>query len=202
MFHFNDSSIQQAIDSTLNIENIASFDAFLETYKQKKLLPRSISYGNSLFAASLQDAGACSYEYFTYSNDPANIGYGLLIDKEAYVANECDNLFFVSPLPTLVALFAIGAYFHSRSKAAIFSDPAQGSKLIGIYEEATLKDAAHLFLIQREPLLHELIFSRYLAQHARILKQPQATGTTYADALRAMHAHIADVIAKQQPTIT
>jgi hypothetical protein len=188
--HKIDPQINTVIDSCLDYADFSKGSLFDES----AFNPRSISYGNSLFAASLVDSGAMAYEYCAHSSC---IGYALLIDKYGYVADRCNDLFFVSPLPTFVALFVGGAWFHSRSKAAVNQTPAIGFNVVGIYGTSFLKDTTNFLLTQRNPLYHEAIFSLYLADHACLIKPNVSCSSATFDRIKMNHHHVAQVAGKQ-----
>lgn len=186
-----DPLIKDAIDSTLTNSNVHSFAEFSEVLRTHQLPLHSISYGNTLFAGGVSDAGAMAYQY---CYDSSNIGYALLINKKDYCFNQCNNLLFVSPLPTLVSLFLGGAYFHSRSKVAIAQSPEKMHSIDGIYGSQELEDKAGFLVVQRDPMDHEALFSTYLARNAQLIKPIQTIANSKEfKELAEKHFHIANV---------
>jgi hypothetical protein len=140
---------------------------FLEkSYKEETLKPLSVSFGNSLFAGIANDPGACAYNFLSIKG----MGYVLMIDKKDYVEHNNANLFFISPLSTLAALFASGEYFHSRSKAAISLKAQNTSYNVEGVSDTLLKDPTGVILITRDPLQHAQLFSKFIADNGRIIQ--------------------------------
>lgn len=121
--------------------------------------PRSLSFGNSLFAGFVFDLGACAYTFLNQHN-----GYGLFIDKKDYIQHKSNRLFFISPLASIAALFGRGEFFHSRATTA---NPAEGAYVEGILGQNKLKP----LIITRNSLHHAQLFSRYLADNMYIISQ-------------------------------
>lgn len=119
--------------------------------------PRSLSFGNSLFAGFVFDLGACAYAFLNQYN-----GYGLFINKKDYVQHQSNRLFFISPLAPITALFAKGEFFHSRNTIA---NPVEGAFVEGIFGQDKLKQ----LIINRNPLHHAQLFSNYLADNMHII---------------------------------
>lgn len=81
-------------------------------YKTSSYQPFSISFGNSLFIGYFNDWGACPYMYLAKHG-----GYALMVNKKQYISHGTPwNLFYISPLAPLAALYARGEFFHSRTK--------------------------------------------------------------------------------------
>jgi len=87
------------------------------TLRNNELLPASLSYGNTLYAALFGDdcleMGAMAYHYIKNGE----LGYAVLIDKHSYAHGNLQNLFFIPPLTTLIGLVSQGEFFHARSRA-------------------------------------------------------------------------------------
>jgi len=154
--------------------------SFEAAYKGKKNQPYSISFGNSLFAGAMRDITACTYNFLTgtrvsglQARPTKAVGYALLIDKEAYFINQCNRLFFISPLAPITALFQHGEYFHSRTTAAIVSKQKKRISILGLYAGGAegIKDPSGLLLITRDPLNHAALFSRFIAENGRIIQR-------------------------------
>lgn len=157
---------------------IRDYDLLLKTYKNKKNLPYSISFGNSLFAGWFYDSGkdgACAYPYLTYHG-----GYALFVNKKDYIRHESLNLFFIAPLANLAALFAKGEYFHSRSKAAIpVAERGKQNKPTGFhYSSGYFIDPAGILTTIRDPLIHAGLFSEYLAKNMHIINSGNESDLT------------------------
>ena len=150
---------------------------FEQTYIHKENQPYSISFGNSLFAGFLRDESASTYYFLSSrrvenSSDkkPPTSAYALFIDKKAYKQHQNNNLFFISPLASLTALFQRGEYFHSRTKAAVISKKKKEVQVSGIYGRS-IKDQTGVILITRDPLRHAELFSNFLAENGHIIQQ-------------------------------
>jgi hypothetical protein len=154
------------IDSVLRAhgKEPSSLREFLDSYGQQKFLQRSLSFGNSLFAGSLNDNNATSYYYMTQQGKEV-VGYALLIDKKAYKINYLNNLFFIAPFNNLVALFAQGEFFHSRSKASVkkLTFKEERMPIDGI--ELPLIDVIGFLLIERDPLEQAALISEYIGKN-------------------------------------
>ena len=74
-----------------------------------------LSYGNSLFAGSFNCSGACAYYYIAYYNRPGSV---VFLSKSEFLKRQGDefDIFYISPLNTLLSLMGSGCLFHSRSK--------------------------------------------------------------------------------------
>lgn len=123
----------------------------------------SLSFGNSLFAGYVNDSDACAYIYLSHYN-----GYGLFINKKDYIEHQSSQLFFISPLSSITALYAHGEMFHSRSKAGTYR-PLNDWGLTGLacaHYESCNKDA---LVVHRDPLFHAQLFSDYLADNMHII---------------------------------
>jgi hypothetical protein len=148
-----------------------SFDEIVTAYKKGFFNPFSIAFGQSLFAGFFSDRGATVYNYI---QNKENYGYALTIDKiNYYVANllHIKDLFFIPPLSTLSSLFACYEFFHPRGKACIPGNPLKyNGKFYGFSWNVSFPDHSGLFLIQRDPLKHERLFSKFVADNAVIIK--------------------------------
>jgi hypothetical protein len=102
--------------------------------------------------------------------DKIYLGYALFIDKRDYIKDQCNNLFSISALNTILSLCARGEFFHSRSKVAMPVIPDKPIKLEGVYLYE-LYDRNNFLVIQRDPLLHAQLFSEYVAQNACVIKE-------------------------------
>ncbi len=139
-------------------------------HKKKTLKPYSLSFGNSLFAGRKKDSGATAYTYLCRGSSLEFVGYVLFIDKQAYIQHQCHNLFFISPLAPLAALFNGGEWFHSRSKVAIPYKKAKKTIAIdGLSRGGTLSDPTGVLLITRNPLHHAALFSKFLADNMQVI---------------------------------
>jgi len=177
--------ISKIIDSTLHSTYQAYHD-FETAVKDGTLKPRSISYGNSLFAAGMADVGAMAYNFFSH---PYTTGYAVIINKKDYFAHQINHLFFVSPLPTFYAIFGSGTLFHSRSRAAMISIPKQETYIAGIGMGPYL-DNVQFLLMHKDPLQHEVLFARHLANNARVIKWEE-DGAMTEQGLHQAHAKAA-----------
>lgn len=136
-------------------------------YKNREIMPFSISFGASLFAGYLFDKSACVWTYFIKNEDPLTLGYVLFVNKFDYYDNQCMNLFFIPPLANISSLFAQGEFFHPRVKAAILEKSLDEQiKVEGILYP--LFDKAGMFLITRDPLKHAKIFSDFLVENGEL----------------------------------
>ena len=153
--------------------------------------PYSISFGNSLFAGGLTDAEACAYFFLNGTRVDAstgssphkhNAGYALFIDKMAYIRHQCNNLFFITPLAPIAAIFQNGEFFHSRAKAAIRSKPHSydlvTDQTISLERIRTTDDPTGVLLITRDPLQHAELFSRFIVDNGRIIQLGDASTLT------------------------
>ena len=173
--------------------------SFEEAYKEKSNNLYSISFGNSLFAGSLEDCGACAYSFLSgYRLDDSaskplfkEAGYALLIDKKEYILTNNANLFFISSLSPLAALLQKGEYFHSRTKAAISLKSSKGSSIRGLVN-GQLIDPTGVILITRDPLKHAALFSQFLVDNGRIIQVGNESDLSpeekkFVDDLKAAH---------------
>lgn len=148
-----------------------SFGEIVEAYKGEHFKPFSISFGGSLFAGFFSDSGATVYAFMQKED---MYGYALTMDKMGYYLTgllHINDLFFIPPLNTLSSLFACHEFFHPRGKACIPGDPLKYNKKVeGFSWMVNFPDYSGLFLIQRDPLKHEKLFSKYVADNAVILK--------------------------------
>ncbi len=138
------------------------------------------SYGNSLFAGR-RDIGKAGAMAFQYIMSKSFIGYGLLVDKAQYLTAESKErrLFFIAPLSTVVGLFAMGEFFHSRSRIALCSDtvPDIWGFTTAPHEFAPPTTQGNFLAFNASPLTpasHEKVFSEYVAANMRIIRN--ATG--------------------------
>ncbi len=109
--------------------------------------PYSVSFGNSLFAGAFNDLNACAYHILLTQSLNQISGYALSLNKESYTKDACGDLFFISPLSSLPALYSSGEVFHSRTKLIKTENPPkewynyiQGINIPSLY----LKDYDHL----------------------------------------------------------
>jgi len=167
---------QQPKEMLLAGSTLQNKKALEKEYAKKTLTPYSISFGNSLFAGSQGDHTASAYHYLTSAKPRSAAGYALLIDKKAYVEHQNNNLFFIAPLAPLAALFEIGEFFHSRTKAAVTSKNDKLMTIIGIQDK--LKDPTGVFVLTRDPLRHAELFSKFLAENGRIIQGGDSTDLT------------------------
>ena len=165
---FIDSTVSQRLDRTA-LRNSDQAPVITSLY--------SNSYGNSLFAGR-RDEGKAGAMALQYMIGKAFIGYGLLIDKAGYIqhSDPLSRLFFISPLSTMVGLFARGELFHSRSRVALCSKAVP--QLSGFpsgwttefLPETTTDNIIAFNAFPLTPADHENEFSRYLVQNARIIR--------------------------------
>lgn len=141
------------------------------TFREGALVPNSISYGNSLYAALFGDdckeKGAMAYHYI----EKSDLAYALLINKYDMVAGNLKNLFHIPPILTLVGLVSQGEFFHTRTKAVV---PQNDQKLCGIwFFSGTGPFNIPEFLINMsgaDHAMHEALFSEYLVNNIIILR--------------------------------
>ncbi|MBM3893207.1 hypothetical protein FJ365_02295 [Candidatus Dependentiae bacterium] len=125
--------------------------------------PRSVSYGNGLFAGSLFDPWGTSYWYLVHGE---YMGYGLLINKLVTAKNSDQNLFFVPPLSTLHGLFANGQFFHPRTKAVM---PLGIVAQVDGIQKFWLRDDLGIIATTQAPLVHEARYLGLLAKNVVML---------------------------------
>lgn len=161
----------------------ANLPSLAKAYKEKNNNAYSISFGNSLFAGARHDKTATVYYYLVHSM-MSTPGYALLINKKAYIQNNCDHLFFIPPLMPLAALFAEGELFHARSKAA-FAKKEKGvaytASGLNPITVGRLIDPFGILIIQRDPLYHAELFSNFLAHNMRVIKKEGFVETEFSD---------------------
>lgn len=158
---------KQLLDSALRAQSLQGFVTLIRAQTQKAFQPFSLSYGNSLFAAFLYDCGACSY-YYAYSS---KFGYALELKKSSYVKHQCHDTLLISPLGTIPSLFAVGALFHSRSKACVTPSCNEGPVLVqGIFGGVEVDDAQNFLVVRKDPLMHAFHLSKLIARNAHIFK--------------------------------
>lgn len=158
---------KQLLDSALRAQSLQGFVTLIRAQAEKAFQPFSLSYGNSLFAAFLYDCGACSY-YYAYSS---KFGYALELKKGSYIKHQCHDTLLVSPLGTIVSLFAGGALFHSRSKACASPSREEGPVHVqGIFGGVDVDDAQNFLVIRKDPLMHAFHLSKLIAKNAHIFK--------------------------------
>ena len=162
---FIDSTISQWIDK-----------AALSEADEAPIITRfsSNSYGNSLFSGR-RDVGKFGAMPFQYILRKSFIGYGLFIDKMQYRQNSdpVSRLFFISPLSTMVGLFARGELFHSRGRVAFCSTAVPelgGFPSTQFIPETTANNIIAFNAFPLTPADHENEFSRYLVENARIIR--------------------------------
>ncbi len=154
-----------------------SYDVLDSTLCMPDYKPRSISYGNGLFAGTLYDTWGTPYAYMS---QPECFGYGLLVNKLVTAKNSSHNLFFVPPLSTLHGIFAVGQFFHPRTKAVLQCGSC--AEVDGV-QHMWVRDALGLLTSHsRCPLEHEMAYLELLAKNAVILSTP-AEGTSIAEAI-------------------
>jgi hypothetical protein len=135
--------------------------------------PRSLSFANTLFAGSIFGVNEMAYSFM--SSD-YNAAYGLMIDKADYCATRCDNLFFVTPFPTLVGLFVQGQFCHSRSCAAA-NQGTLVKEIHGFGYDA--QDHSGLLLTYTDPLAQEKKLTKYFSSPSiRIMRVGMRAGVT------------------------
>ncbi len=141
-------------------QDIAVLDStlFMPDYQ-----PRSVSYGNGLFAGCLFDAWATPYWYLMHGE---YMGYGLLINKLVTAKNSDQNVFFVPPLSTLHALFASGQFFHPRTKAVM---PLGVLAQVDGIQNFWLRDDVGIVATTQAPLEHEARYLGLLAKNVVML---------------------------------
>lgn len=152
----------------------------------------SNSYGNGLFSGR-RDVGKAGAMPFQYSMRKSFIGYGLLIDKSEYLNTDSNvrKLFFITPLSTMVGLFARGELFHSRSRVALCTEsvPSLGglpSEFTHEFIPATTKNNFLAFTsTPQTPADHEIIFSNYLVENVRIIRNGSGKIDKYGRILKA-----------------
>jgi len=167
------SSIINSIGFKLPKDTPKSIFNVMKLYFTNEILDYVGSYGNSLFAGSIKDKGACAYNYIVKAkNDAEKIGYLLYVDKRQYQTDQCDNLFFVAPLGSVEGIFSRGEFFHSRSKIG-YTIFEKNRSDIGVFHG--LDDKIGLLVINRDPMLQAALLSNYISKHALILaiKQPE-----------------------------
>lgn len=142
----------------------------------------SISYANSLFAGYYHDQGGCAYNYLNgrgtgFSISAHNmrkrdemVGYGLLIDQQAYMHDGCRGLFYIPSLSPLTSLFEIGQYCHPRSRVAV-ADKSTVGKVEGLIRSngQGLVDPADIIIFQGDATKHEERFSTFLVKNGRLI---------------------------------
>lgn len=144
------------------------------THSYEKPKAYSISFGNSLFGGCLSDCGACAYSYLgAVKTRYKASGYGILIDKKDYIQHNNSNLFFIAPLSSIASLFENGEWFHSRTKPALAKkDNIEGNEIIGVANSSrNLIDPFGIFVITRDPLKHNALFSQFIADNGRIIQK-------------------------------
>jgi len=148
---------------------------------------RSISYGNSIFAGYFEDMNACSYFYM---KNKSAMGYALHINKWLYYqglystdtgkksnANPIDGeLFTISPLNTIVALFGYGSLFHSRSKSYYFSKDTMVNFTPFIEGLGSCRDVMGYFVKNESPLQRGAELAQFIANRAELIKLPEYQG--------------------------
>jgi hypothetical protein len=147
-----------------------------QAYGTKTLHPFSISFGNSFFAGALRDFNASAYYFFMGGRalhcgeltPEGPLGYALFIDKKAYVEHRLHNLFIIPGLMTLAGLVASGEYFHPRTTVAVHKKDKGAYEIQGL--DGAVIDPNGFLIITRDPLRHAELFSRYLAQHGKIVQ--------------------------------
>jgi hypothetical protein len=152
-------------------EDVAVLDStlFMPEYQ-----PRSVSYGNGLFAGSLFDSWATPYWYLMHAE---YVGYGLLINKLVTAQNSDHNLFFVPPLSTLHGVFANGQFFHPRTKAVM---PLGIVAQVDGIQKFWLRDDLGLVATTQAPLQHEARYLGLLAKNVVMLSDC-TQGVTYPE---------------------
>ncbi|MCX5924325.1 MAG: hypothetical protein NTZ68_02790 [Candidatus Dependentiae bacterium] len=175
----NDDNMQKLAGTTVRRRPNEKVE---QIYREKKIIPYSISFGNSLFAGAFFDRGACAYCFLTNIHEdslkPAT-GYALFVNKKDYLQTRNARLFFISALAPIASLFARGEWFHSRSTAASglkIKDLLQ--PIVGIAMRHGIKDEAGVILVSRDPLFHAQLFSQFLAQNGQLIQKGDDSAMT------------------------
>jgi len=147
--------------------SLRTLEDLAKNAREGTLLPRTLSYGTTLLDGCFYASYSCAYEYFTDKN---NYGYALLIDKSAYIKNNCNDLFIIPPFDTLTQQFAHFGVFHSFSKAAMTKVPDELIKIDGY--AWPVRDTSGTFLITRDPLKHAQLLANYISKNALLIKVP------------------------------
>jgi len=132
----------------------------------------SISYGTSLFAGYYQDPGACTYNYLIRdtAGQETMVGYGLLIDQQAYLQDGNRGLFYIPSLAPLTSLFGQGEYFHARSRVAVIDkDKVRQFQGIARRDVGGIIDPANIIIFEGDDIKHEEKFAAFLAKNGRII---------------------------------
>lgn len=98
-----------------------------------------------------------------------NYFYVILIDKEEYLKNNCNNLFIIPPFSALTQAFGQESLYHATSKVAMNQVPDHEILVDGA--EWTY-DEAGILLIQRNPLEQAYLFADFLSKNVRLIKKP------------------------------
>ncbi|MBM3893254.1 hypothetical protein FJ365_02530 [Candidatus Dependentiae bacterium] len=144
------------LDAVSSLCNAVDFDSRPSAH--------SLSYGNSLFAGSIRDKGACTCNYVLGSCDC----YVLKVNKKKFVLKDsCSQLLFISPMPTLMALFGRGEVFHSRTR--LYAQPGELKRGIAALGRTVVENPSYLYSIG-DKFEQELLFQTYFAEHACFIK--------------------------------
>ncbi|MFA5306169.1 MAG: metallophosphoesterase [Candidatus Babeliales bacterium] len=182
----------EVLDLPVAASDKEAFEQLKELHKKKSLIPRSISYGNSLFAGIVHDSGSRGASSFLYFCEKGNAGYALFIDKERYVDGDLAQLFFVAPLSTISALFAQGEFFHSRTRVCSYIPPEIAKPIKGLYSEVGelgVVDYPEVVCFEGDPLRHIERIARYLSgENIKVLSRVgQSLGMFDQDRLSAFY---------------
>jgi len=183
--------VLEVVDTAL----FSSLESIASAYQKKLFKPRSISLGIFLFGGFIKDpgaAGACAYNYF---NKPEAIGYSLSINKQVYVNNYCNNLFYIAPLALETIASVFGEFFHARTKAVIQELPKTPIPINGFPPARKFIDTKEVLLITGDPLEHAARMSQFIADNASIIKVPagKENEVGYKQDLRRDQDYIAKV---------
>lgn len=163
----------------------------LDTALHKNNKALSISFGNSLFAGSLKDQGACVYHYLLQKNLAAAsssqqesvVGYALTINKFEYINNYISNLFFISAFCLEAGLVGKGEFFHSRTKPAVLKKNDYTVNIEGINPTyGYILDPLGIFLITRDPYKQAKLFSDYMVKNGTLLQEGNITSLSDEEA--------------------
>ena len=176
-----------------------------EQYKKGKNQPYSISFGNSLFAGYFEDfgelekeekgkLGACAYPFLA-----KNGGYALFIDKKEAIQHRTSSMFYYSPMATMAALYAMGEWFHPRTKFVRWTkqeeeeeDALESGKFTRDEIEelegwgssgafVDLVDPLGIVSTKRDPLEFAARFSNYLARNMRVVSIGDESNLSYEE---------------------
>ncbi|MFA6264077.1 MAG: metallophosphoesterase [Candidatus Babeliales bacterium] len=156
----------KVLDLAVPASDKGEFEKLKELHRKKTLIPRSISYGNSLFAGIINDSGSRGASALLYFCEMNNAGYGLFIDKMRYADGDLAQLFFVAPLSPISALFARGEFFHSRTRVCSYIPSETAKPITGLYSELGelgVIDHPEIVYFEGDPLRHIERVATYLS---------------------------------------